>query len=57
MDCRQNFSRRKNNARFNSVVTSVDSNLGLLFKIQRYFANPRELQKPDTFAVLLLVYG
>ena len=26
------------------MVTSVDSNLGLLFKIQRNFANPRELQ-------------
>ena len=44
MDCRQNFSRCKNNARFNSLVTSVNSNLGLLFKIQRNFANPRELQ-------------
>ena len=40
MDCRQNFSRCKNNARFNSLVTSVDSNLGLLFKIQRNFVNP-----------------
>ena len=41
---RQNFSRFKNNARFNSLVTSVESNLGLLFKIQRNFANPKELQ-------------
>ena len=40
MDCRQNFSLCNNNARFNSLVTSVDSNLGLLFKIQRNFANP-----------------
>ena len=39
-DCRQNFSRSKNNARFNSLVTSVNSNLGLLFKIQRNFSNP-----------------
>ena len=44
MDCRKNFSRCKNNARFNSLVALVDSNLGLLFKIQRNFANPRELQ-------------
>ena len=44
MDCRQNFSRCKNNAMFSSLVTSVDSNLGFLFKVQRNFANPRELQ-------------
>ena len=44
MDCRQNFSRCKNNASFKSLVTSVDNNLGLLFKIQRNFANPKELQ-------------
>ena len=58
MDCRQNFFRCKNNARFNSLVTLVDSNLGFLFEIQRNFANSRELQvnwillrtlsKPDT---------
>ena len=41
---RQKFSRCKNNARFNSLVTLVDSSLGLLFKIQQNFANPRELQ-------------
>ena len=44
MNCRQNFSRSKNNARFNSLVTSVHSSLGLLFKIQRNFANTRQLQ-------------
>ena len=44
MDCRQNFFRCKNNARFNSLVTLVDSNLGFLFEIQRNFANSRELQ-------------
>ena len=38
MDCMQNFSRCKNNARFNSLVTSIDSNQGLLFNIQRSFA-------------------
>ena len=38
------FSRCKNDARFNSLITSVHSNLGLLFKIQKNFANPRELQ-------------
>ena len=42
MNCRQNFSR-KNSARFNSLVTSVDSSVDLLFKIQTNFANPREL--------------
>ena len=40
MDCRQNFFCCKNNARFDSLVTSVDSNLGLRFKIQRNFPNP-----------------
>ena len=44
MNCRQNFSCCKNNVRFNSLVTSLDSSLGLLFKIQRNFANPSELQ-------------
>ena len=44
MNYRQIFSHCKNNARFNGLVTSVDNSLGLLFKIQRNFPNPRELQ-------------
>ena len=37
MNCRQIFSRCKNNTGFNSLVTLFDSSLGLLFKIQRNF--------------------
>ena len=44
MNSRQNFSPYKNKARFKSLVTSVDSSLVWLFKIQRNFSHPRELQ-------------
>ena len=48
MNCRPNFSRCKNNARFNSPATSAVSSPGLLFKIQRNFANPRKPQANRT---------
>ena len=56
LNCRQTFPRFKNTAMFNSLVTLIESSSGLLFKIQRNFANPRELQVNWTLLQSLFLF-